>query len=132
MEPGNILTDIDALQTLVREKLAKIDTNIIRSRYNEHDILRSYQAILSALRGPDDESPPAFAVKWKTTARIRAIVTPHFMGDVNHVPLDSDQIKERDLELLRMPPHFSCHYRDAVAAIKLLYGYNLKTEKKEG
>ena len=131
MEPGNILTDMEALQTLVREKLTKIDAASIRSHYNKYDILGSYQSILSALRGPD-EGPSATAVKWKTTARIRAIVAPHFLGDVNPVPLDSDQINVRNLDLCSMSPHFSCHYRDAVAAIKLLYGYNLKTEKKEG
>ena len=131
MEPGNILTDMEALQTLVREKLTKIDTGILSGVHNKYDILSAYQAILSTLRGPDD-GPSAYAVKWKTTARIRAIVAPHFLGDVNPVPLDSAQITERDIALCAVSPHLSCHYRDAVAAVKLFYGYDLKTEKKEG
>lgn len=85
------------------------------------------QAILSVLRGPDDQAGDN--LKYLTIARIRAIVAPAYIGAKNHLPLTGDQRAERNKLLADGNTHFRCHYAAAVTAIKSIYNYNLEFER---
>lgn len=106
----------------------------LAERANSADNMRGLQGILGALRGPDmtlplNDASGSLSLKWYTTARIRAVVTPSYQGDVNVTRLTASQIIRRD-ELLRRcsSPHFASHYREAAYAICNLYGYDLLSE----
>ena len=88
------------------------------------------QDILSALRGPDNCVDALDDLKRLTTARIRAIVAPHYNGDVNYIPLTPADMKSRDKLLIQAPPHFHTHYKWAVGRIKSYYHYDLSKEKE--
>jgi hypothetical protein len=87
------------------------------------------QDILSALRGPDISHDESSFLKWYTTSRIRAIVCPAYVGDVNIEPLTRAQMHKRDT-MLMSSNHFESHYFSACMAIRALFGYDLKTEQE--
>ena len=98
-----------------------------------------FQKIISALRGPDmlvlDESGcvPSGGIerlKYLTTARIRGIVAPEYNGTVVQIPLAESERYERDSFLYYAPNHFKSHYKEAVEAIRVVFGYDLKHEQE--
>jgi len=88
---------------------------------------RYMQDILAALRGPDNVKNRA--LKMYTTARIRAIVTPTYHGDVRFIPLNRKEMLERDLLLTNCNIHFGRHYKLACNTIRTIYKYDLVTEQ---
>ena len=122
MDPFNLMKEIQELIT----------------RGMDRDNPKAVQNILSALRGPDfynDEplSVSSVALKWFTTARIRAIVAPSYCGDVNPNPLGHMDLKTLKCWIHKrniITQHFINHYYSAVSGIRSLYGYDLLTESK--
>lgn len=110
----------------------------IQELLNKNPTPEQFQKILSALRGPDfvkvDDNgfvPKGGLerLKFLTTARIRAIVTPNYFGDINPIPLTEYERIERNEFILYSPRHFKSHYQEAVLAIKEVFGYDLRHEK---
>lgn len=118
---------------------------------------RELQDIVAALRGPDfiyifpDIAAPAKIedsqaklfirqhkneandthLKWYTTARIRAVVCPYWVGAVNHRTLSDSEIQFRDELLAKLPSrfdHFRTHYRAAAEAIRKVFNIDLIRE----
>lgn len=88
------------------------------------DTGKSAWALVSALRGPDDENPN---LKRRTTNRLRAAIAPEFfnVSALDRVPLDrpeagefEGQFKDRVVNQIRIEfpdaqGHFLFHYADA-------------------
>ena len=90
--------------------------------------------ILSALRGPDNDSGTEASIRLKmlTTGRIRGFVLKDYPGSYKNLPLSEEEQIKRD-QLLKehrnkYGDHFFEHYQDAALYIKLLTGYDLWTE----
>ncbi|KKK54954.1 hypothetical protein LCGC14_3079480 [marine sediment metagenome] len=117
----------------LHQRAMKIENSLMRDVY--------VYRILTALRGPDRyHNSDAIALKWLTTARLRAIVFLHIDGfnfalwnktafmDVNTMPLNADQVRERDILMEICDPHFRDHIYLAYEGIRELYDYDLKEE----
>lgn len=96
--------------------------------------------IIVALRGPDSlnswyEGAGLVELKELTTGRIRGFLGLSALSRWIHCrekPLSPALLKRRD-EILHsggVPEHFVAHYGAAVAAIKILFGYDLETEQE--
>lgn len=83
--------------------------------------------ILSALRGPDADN--TYTLKKRTTARVRAVIG---LKNGDRFIINSKLVPAEDVRfvLKNATNHFQNHYQTAVEAIKILYGYDLETEKK--
>ena len=95
--------------------------------------------IITALRGPDymkdditDNFISSIRLKELTTARIRAVigVKRPVRGWTLESPLTPAEQEEREVLLTHASPHFHNHYFNAVEAVKAIYGYDLRGERK--
>lgn len=91
----------------------------------DRDAAENLWNILTALRGPDDDTR---LVKAQTTERIRSIIglQDGSTFTVSHAKLTATALQER----CSQHHHFNSHYRRAVKSIAALYHYDLNTESK--
>lgn len=117
------------------QKMLKCDLQILFDKLgNDPGLTMELQYILSSLRGPDrdinNKEIDSHTLKWYTTARLRSIVTPHYVGDINFTPLSPVEIENRNKLLERADGHFVDHWNVAVLAVKTIYNYDLHKERR--
>lgn len=83
--------------------------------------------ILTALRGPDNGDEE---LKNLTTARLRGFLGfIHWSISSNTEPLTAGERARRDELLEKCEYHFLKHWKQAVEAVRELYGYDLEKEE---
>ena len=87
--------------------------------------------IVSMLRGPDEDLhvQNKQALKRLTVSRLRHVIGMNSQYlDSNPEPLNSSEEGERANLLAKASDHFRAHWRQAVAAVKMIYGYDLDAD----